>query len=303
MKNPIPYQNPADLRRVQTALMHWTAEAGDCQYPHKGDVRHRLFNAGRKYTPQEILHYWLDDNDNIIAFVSLHPKLEFFDLCVAPDYRFTDFHTDAFRWSEKNLITFAKRHDFEMTKIYAENFGCDVRYDALLTAEGYTHHEHAMTHTEHDLQNLPVAPLPEGFHFYDATLDNAEKLADVHNHSFSNQWDAESYGNVFAAPLMEHEIVVVAPDGRFAAFTNVWLDDVNHSILFEPVGTHSDFRRRGIGKVLMVYVMKRMQSEHGIQRALVGHEPADKNPASGALYASIGFRPEYQIHDYVKKLS
>ena len=26
--------------------MHWTQQAGDCNYWHKGDIRHRLFNAG-----------------------------------------------------------------------------------------------------------------------------------------------------------------------------------------------------------------------------------------------------------------
>jgi ribosomal protein S18 acetylase RimI-like enzyme len=129
-----------------------------------------------------------------------------------------------------------------------------------------------------------------------------ENLADVHNHSFTNKWDVELYGRVFHAPWMEYEIVTVAPDGRFASFTNVWVDEVNHTILFEPVGTHSDFRQMGIGKAMMVYVLKRMQAERGIQRAYVCHELADKNPASAALYRSVGFRPKYEIHDYVKSL-
>lgn len=101
---------------------------------------------------------------------------------------------------------------------------------------------------------------------------------------------------------MEYEIVTVAPDGRFASFTNVWVDEVNHTIVFEPVGTHSDFRRRGIGRAMMAYVLKRMQAEHGIERAYVCHELDDKNPGAGAFYYSVGFRPKYEIHEYVKSL-
>ena len=94
----------------------------------------------------------------------------------------------------------------------------------------------------------------------------------------------------------------MAPDGRFAAFVNLWIDQVNRSLLFEPVGTHSDFRRQGLGKALMVYAMRRMQAEQGIESAYVGHEPSDKNPASGALYASVGFKPLYEVYDYKKPI-
>ena len=174
--------------------------------------------------------------------------------------------------------------------------GCNPQHDEFLIAQGYEHSAHVMMLTEHDLQDIPNATLPEGFRFYDATADDLENLADVHNHSFTNKWNVELYGRVFNAPLMEYEIVTVAPDGRFAAFTNVWVDEVNHTIVFEPMGTHSDFRRMGIGKAMMVYVLKRMQAEHGIQCAYVCHELADKNPASGALYRSVceawyGLRP------------
>ena len=96
--------------------------------------------------------------------------------------------------------------------------------------------------------------------------------------------------------------MVVAPDGRFAAFVNLWVDRVNRSLLFEPVGTHSDFRRLGLAKALMVYAMRRMQAEQGVECAYVGHEPADKNPASGALYAAVGFQPLFEIYDYKKPI-
>ena len=102
---------------------------------------------------------------------------------------------------------------------------------------------------------------------------------------------------------MEYEIVAEAPDGRFAAFTNVWIDDLNRSLLFEPVGTHADFRRRGIGKALMLHVMKRMQAERGIRRAYVCHQPASDNPAAAALYASVGFIRLHDIFEYAKPIA
>jgi len=303
MQNPKAYQTPADLRRVQVALMQWTQQAGDCNYSHKGDIRHRLFNGGYQHLPEDILHYWLDEKGDVIGFVLLYPFWETFELVIAPNLRYTDFHVEAFEWAEQNLIDYAQRIEKPLEQVFVETFGCNPQHEEFVMARGYAYYKHVINYTEHDYRQIPDATLPNGFHFHDATSDDLENLADVHNHSFTNKWTAEIYGKVFNAPYQEYEIVVVAPDGRFAAFTQVWVDNINHSILFEPVGTHEDFRRRGIGKALMVYVLKRMQAEHGIQVAIVCHEPPDKNVASGALYASVGFRLKYQIHDYVKTLT
>ena len=84
--------------------------------------------------------------------------------------------------------------------------------------------------------------------------------------------------------------MVVAPDGSFAAFVNLWHDAVNHSLLFEPVGTHETYRRRGLAKALMSHALRRMSDEWGITQAYVCHAPEAKNPAAAALYATVGFK-------------
>lgn len=303
MQQPKAYQHADDLLHVQQALMQWTQQVGDCNYLHKGDIRHRLFNGGYQLNPSDMLYIWSDDEDKVKGFVLLYPHWETFDLQVAADMKYTDFHIEAFQWSEEQTIAYGKRIDKPPSQLVIETYGCDPRHEEFVRTRGYTYDKHALNLTEHDLRHIPDATLPDGFRFHDATVEDLENLADVHNHSFTNKWTAEIYGKVFNAPLQEYEIVTVAPDGRFASFTQVWHDAVNKSILFEPVGTHSDFRRRGIGKAMMVYVLKRMQAEHGIQGAYVAHELPDKNAASGALYASVGFRPKYHLHEYKKTLN
>jgi mycothiol synthase len=302
MQQPMAYQQSDDLRRAQVALMRWTKQAGDCNYWHKGDIRHRIFNGGYKYQPEDIFYYWLDEADQVLGFVNLYFYRGMFDLQVAPEWRYTERHAEMFQWSEEKLIASAKRLAEPLTEVAVDSMGCNPQHDEFLKAQGYEHSAQVMVLAEHDLQNLPKAALPDGFRFQDATAADLENLADVHNHSFTHKWTAELYGRVFNAPLMESEIVTVAADGRFASFTGVWVDEVNHTIVFEPVGTHVDFRRLGIGKAMMVHVLQRMQAEHGIQRAYVCYELDDKNPGAGAFYRSVGFRPKYEIHDYVKSL-
>lgn len=296
------YRRADDLYRAQAALMQWTSEAGDCNYLHKGDVGHQLFNTCYGYDKGEVFRYWLDADGELAAFVLLAPHWEFFNLQVAPSLRGSGEHVALFEFCERETLRLAKLFNTDLKDLYVEACDCDPAYIAFVEARGFQRTKRGFTLTRHDLRDLPQAELPPGFRFHEVTAVDIDQLMDLHNHTFADKWNAASYANVFNAPHMEHEWVVIAPDGRFAAFVNLWVDRVNRSLLFEPVGTHSDFRRQGLGKALMLYAMRRMQAEQGIESAYVGHEPPDKNPASGALYASVGFEPLYDICDYKKTI-
>jgi GNAT superfamily N-acetyltransferase len=95
----------------------------------------------------------------------------------------------------------------------------------------------------------------------------------------------------------EREMVVVAPDGRFAAFTVTWRDEVNKVGYFEPVGAHSDFQRKGLSRAMMLHTLHLMKAE-GMKKAEVAHET--DNPASTNLYASVGFKLHGRVWGYSK---
>ena len=63
------------------------------------------------------------------------------------------------------------------------------------------------------------------------------------------------------SPVYDHnlDIVAVAPDGQIGAFCIVWMDPVNQVGLFEPVGTHPDFQRKGLGRAVMLEGLRRLQ--------------------------------------------
>ena len=294
------HRGPEYLYRAQAALMAWVRERGHCNYLHKGDIGHRLFNGCYGYDPADMMRFWLDEAGEICAFAILYPHWEVFDLQVAPALWLSESHVRLVHFCESETQRLAERFGISMKQIASDVFDCDPAYVAFAEERGYRYAKHGFSLTRHDLNCFPAAELPAGFRFHQATADDAARLADVHNHSFTNKWNAESYGKVFRSPHLEYEIVVEAPDGRFAAFTNVWIDDLNRSLLFEPVGTHSNFRRRGVAKALMVHVLRRMQAERGIKCAYVCHAPASENPAAASLYASVGFEKLHDIYEYAK---
>lgn len=101
------------------------------------------------------------------------------------------------------------------------------------------------------------------------------------------------YANVQRAPLYRRDLdlVTTAPNGEFAAFGTLWFDDVTRTAAFEPVGTHPDHQRKGLGKALMAEGLRRV-SDLGATLCTVG----SYSQAAGRLYASLGFT-EYDLSE------
>ena len=96
----------------------------------------------------------------------------------------------------------------------------------------------------------------------------------------------EWYKNVQRVPLYRRDldIVAVAEDGELAAFCTVWVDPVTRTAVFEPVGTHPDHQKRGLGKAVMSEGLRRAQ-KLGATLASV----SSYTDGAHALYHSMGF--------------
>jgi ribosomal protein S18 acetylase RimI-like enzyme len=96
----------------------------------------------------------------------------------------------------------------------------------------------------------------------------------------------------------EHEIFVIAPDGQVAAYCIIWTDEITKVGHFEPVGTHPNFQRKGLGKALLFDALRSLKSE-GMTEADVctNHD----NEAAIPLYQSVGFEIKKRLLTYKKK--
>ncbi|KAA3657587.1 MAG: GNAT family N-acetyltransferase [Chloroflexi bacterium] len=155
-----------------------------------------------------------------------------------------------------------------------------------------------MNHSE--INSIDVPALPEGYLFRAANgIEDAAALAEVHNSAFGPIWTSELYRKAMESPgyAPERELVIQAPDGTFAAFTIIWHDHLNRMGLFEPVGTHKDHRRRGLGRAIVLYGMQQM-ADAGMEFASVAH--FGKREAAKGLYQACGFKPWHMQDGYIK---
>ncbi|MEZ4869601.1 MAG: GNAT family N-acetyltransferase [Caldilineaceae bacterium] len=288
-----------DLPRLQRALARWIHVAGDCGYYHVGNIAHRIYEGfGGSHAAAELVQVWEDDAEIIGFAYNFVFEAAFFVFC-APAYRGSPVELEMLRSAYTTTLDLMQETKQPETTVITDVFACDQLRIDLLIQLGFTHYRLWDYITERSLAGpLPSARLPVGFTMRTATLDDAVQLAALRNNAFGANWTGKAYREqVMQSPGYNpaREIVVVAPDGRLAAFTIIWLDRRNKVGLFEPVGTHSDFRRLGLARAMMCHALRQMQ-ELGMERATVEH--LAENEAARELYHSLGFRKKYETLGY-----
>ncbi len=293
-----PYTDD-DLPLLQAALGGWIAAAGDCGYCHVGEIPERIYDGFTGTPPaSERVQVWEDDT-GIAAFALTLRFDNAFELYTRPACRGTA--TERIMLHEVIAATqrLMQRAGRTETDVIIDVWDCDATRKRQLAHLGFEQYRVWGHLAERSLADpIPDATLPDGFTLRAATMGDYAALAAVRNAAFGTHLQPEAFRDeVMCKPGYEpeRELVVVAPDGRFAAFTKTWSDNRNKVGLFEPVGTHPDFQRRGLGRAMMFYALRDLQRQD-MRTAMVGYD-AENDPAE-MLYRRVGFRHKHTTLGY-----
>lgn len=295
-----PYAGADDVAALQNALSSWRAASSARDYCHPGDVPHRLFNGNRGEFPlAELVRIWRDDAGQVVGFVQVEPYGEGFGAFVAPFLADSPLVREMLEWGHPVTRRFMDATENDESPVYTDTWSGDALRPAILAELGYEEGDVYMLHRERALDDeIPAPQVPAGFTIRSASMDDAAALAAVHASAFGSEWTEEEYRDlVMTQPgyVVENERVVVAPDGRFAAFTVCWVDARNGVGYFEPVGTHKAFQRKGFGRALLLDSLRWMQGQ-GLSVAEVHSEADDER--SNAFYEALGLRARYEITEW-----
>lgn len=301
-----PYQGYQDFEQLKSILVDGRKAATNAYYVHVGDIAWWLFyNDQTPQTWKQSLSLWTSQGQTI-GWSLLSDQFDSFDVFVHPQVRGTAREAKMLLWAEECLSARVRAKGDEAISMYwvAEDDDLRTRWLALRGFEAGDCFMHAMTR---DLDApLAEAILPAGYQVRGlAGRREVQKRAAASHAAFGSSRDFESYWPRYArfmhSPVYnpDLDIVAVAPDGQVAAFCIVWPDPVTGVGLFEPVGTHPDFQRKGLGKAVVLEGLRRLKAL-GMTSALVCAE--SDNPAAKALYESAGFKPVKRLHTYEKRL-
>jgi ribosomal protein S18 acetylase RimI-like enzyme len=134
--------------------------------------------------------------------------------------------------------------------------------------------------------------LPDGYTLRTVEPGDWPSRVEAHRTAFHpSRFREDVYEFVRATPDYRADLdcVAIAPDGLVAAFALAWLDDLNMVGELEPVGTHEDHRRLGLGRAVNLFALRRLRDE-GATVGMVACRGDDAYPIPRALYESVGFR-------------
>jgi ribosomal protein S18 acetylase RimI-like enzyme len=299
----------ADLSRLNAFISaNAVARAPVPIYLMTSDVAWRMPGSG----PKQNLRLWHDDA-GLAGYVWFEPAtgMEFdirhdlgYDHPVAADMvawgdarrrefepaypRFVELKSMD-EWTEEILHPRTHRSDgrrYLTTMAFDE----DVRRVAFLTANGYRPTQHFMPDYRCDLRDaIPESRLDGGLRLRHVTETDLDERIAVHRASWlRSTWSRDAYLKIRAADVYDPEldIVLEARDGTFAAYCICWADRIAGVGSFEPVGTRTEWRGKGIGREVIYEGFRRLKAK-GMRYARVG--TAGFNAPAQALYESCGF--------------
>lgn len=293
------YEGLHDLHAMLNLLSEGTRAANGTHYVHRGDLQWWLFYTD---TPEEVwrpsIRLWMED-DCLLGFALLSFDEQAFDVFVAPHLRGSPLESEMLAWAVDQMSAV----EGLQTIWVAEQDEVRIHW---LEQNGFAREQKHFVYFQRSLSGpLDGPPLPEGFSIRSSRgAEDARLRAACSHAAFGSTKPFEEYWprtlRLMQSPIYVpgHELFVIAPGGEVASYCIVWTDELTKVGHFEPVGTHPDFHRKGLGKSLLFEAFRRLQAE--------GMHEADlctnyDNPPAIGLYESVGFRITKRLWTYTKR--
>jgi ribosomal protein S18 acetylase RimI-like enzyme len=244
---------------------------------------------------EQTIGIWEDGDGEIVGVVhSENEEPGEATLQIHPDHM--DLYDEMLDYAETHLMN--RYEGIGYVKIHAYD-GSELA--GHLAARNYRRLDQPSPHLEYHIGDVSVPSLPDGFAFRSvAEQDDVDKrrvakaLAFGQNYNPTDWPPASAFRQMQQAPdyRPELDLFIEAPNGDYASFCTIWLDEANGYGQFEPVGTHPDYQRMGLATALLQEGFLRM-AERGISRSFM----ESNNP----FYRRVGFQEaSMTIYPWIK---
>jgi mycothiol synthase len=305
---PKMYRDPMDFERMKDVLISGRQVNNNAHYIHPGDLSWWLYYPPFNENPWQYIYLWGDPGpgDKLVGWALFSPRWRTFDVFVSPEFYASDLEAQLITWSIEKIAYIVRENGGTNIRTMWINEN-DAWFISLLEQHGFEKDARYMLYMERSL-DAPISEitLPPELHLRHV-LGEQDLIPRAAVSYAAFGWSApfeqyvQRYRNFMRSPVYapERDIIALAPNGHFAAFCLYWLDTTNRIGLFEPVGVHPDFQRRGLGKCVLLEGMQKMRAS-GMKIAAVCAE--HDNPAAQKLYHSLGFRTIRTLNTYQKDI-
>jgi mycothiol synthase len=291
-----PYRGWDDLPAMQAVCSAKLLASPGRAVAHPGDIAWWVgWPPSAVESLAEVFLLW-QEGDEVVGFASLMHDESDLSVFVSPAFADNqgaiDFEDAALAWASRGDIS-VRWTEFEDETAAVERWR-DRGFRP--SDEGYMNLTRALDDlVDVDMRDDRVRPVGD---------DDVEGRASITHAAFGSPRPfadyAADYARFRASPAYPQgwDLLLRDTDGRAAACCIAWPDPVSRAGTFEPVATHPEFHRRGLGKALLLEGLRRFAAA-GMTYAIVGVDV--DNPGAEALYRSVGFRPDRVLRVYERR--
>jgi mycothiol synthase len=308
MNEPRSYRDERDLEAMCNLLVAGRMAGNGSYYIHTGDLSMWLYYPTLEGDCWKDIYLW-DDPQNqgrLLGWALVSTDWVGFDVYVQPELRASTLAMEMYHWAEQQTLLVARSKGKKTINVLWIRHDDQV-LDGYFKQQGYRL-AIGMVHMSCELDGVVKASgLAGGFKVRSCKgLNEVSTRAKAQYRAFGSKAPFERYlerfRNFMQSPVYDRnlDLVAVHEDGQIGAFCHVWINPVNKVGLFEPVGTHPYFQRKGLGRAVMLEGLRRLQ-EGGMRQAIVS--TYQDNQAAIKLYESTGFRIVSRLGTYEKDVS
>jgi ribosomal protein S18 acetylase RimI-like enzyme len=272
----------------------------DSQF-HVVDLPYRLCSWA--LSDSQNVKLWEDDQGHLLGWAVAQRPFAALDYAMWPDV--PDLEDTILTWGKQRWQQIANERQ---EKVYFFTGVCDDQPERIqrLEAHGFEQDDWSLSHMVRPMTlPLPDVSLPDGYTI--RPLAGASEVATytaLHRLVFGStnmteDWRAQTLTMPQYWPDLD--LVAVAPDQTVVGFCIGWLATVQGQITgqVEPIGVHPEYQGLGLGHLLIVEGLRRMQAL-GAVTALI--EAYSTNDVSQHLYHTLGFETAYEAQAYAMVL-
>jgi mycothiol synthase len=292
-----PYQGEDDQPLMLSLARQYPAD-----HLYVLDLPYRLSSWALDYP--ENAHLWFDAGDTLVGWAVLQPPFWTIDITCRPDMA-RELYGDILAWADDRARQIVKT-PAGLPAWYVNVFADQADIIHILEAAGLANQADVGEDSwskvfMHRPGDLPVRDyrIPPGFTIRSLAGEaEVEAYVALHQAVFETKnmtvaWRQRTLQQSSYRPDLD--VVVVAPNGRLAAFCIGWLYGKNGQI--EPLGCHAEYRRYALGRIALAEVLRRLQAA-GSEQIVV--ETDNYRNTAMKLYEHMGFQVIRNVWVYRK---
>lgn len=298
-----PYTAAADMQRIIDFRRACTTHENSNDYPTVVDLYESLNRASNN--DSEYIGGWEDENGAIAAYAIVALKYCNLYFLLHPQIQDTDIELQVLEWGRDQL-----RVASTCTVVDTPCRDTDLERVALLERHGFLCSDVQTLHMARSLAELiALAQFPAGFELRQVGGEyEVEAVVALHQDAFGTQHMTRVERlSIMRNPeyIPELDLLLVAPDGTFAAFCYCTIPkEANEQSgrnegEIAIIGTRPAYKNRGFGRAMVLTGLQHLK-EFGVETAMLGM--SSENTRAQSVFASVGFRTSYKSLWYFKSV-